>query len=286
MPSPSSGSTDQLSAAEGAGEDSQKRSIYWKTRICAKWRDNNCQFGDKCRYAHGEHELRILPPELVEQLEADKQWKEGLGDELAPEEQFRHLRELLRKTRMCDKFVDNGSCPYGPNCNFAHGQHELRQAPNGALERFRNLQQLMNQNGIDPLKPGTGLMQLLKSSKVPTPAASGKSEGLSKESSIDDKTVTSMPGDEVQPDAELDGSTDTAVLQSRITDLWRVVHSLRDHAKDLQGKRKTLHAEVSTFYTSATSSLAQLTSQLEDLGKVVNTNNSVGSRAKRRTTDA
>ncbi len=37
-----------------------------------------------------------------------------------------------RKTRLCTKFVNTGSCPYGDRCNFAHGQHELKRPhPNG-----------------------------------------------------------------------------------------------------------------------------------------------------------
>lgn len=30
------------------------------------------------------------------------------------------------KTRMCDKFLYSGKCPYGNRCMFAHGQIELR----------------------------------------------------------------------------------------------------------------------------------------------------------------
>ena len=30
------------------------------------------------------------------------------------------------KTELCRKFMENGSCPYGKKCQFAHGYHELR----------------------------------------------------------------------------------------------------------------------------------------------------------------
>lgn len=38
------------------------------------------------------------------------------------------LRDKLKKTRLCDKFMTIGTCPYGGKCTFAHGFEELRQA--------------------------------------------------------------------------------------------------------------------------------------------------------------
>mmetsp|Transcript_659 Transcript_659/g.1496 ORF Transcript_659/g.1496 Transcript_659/m.1496 type:complete len:317 (-) Transcript_659:2939-3889(-) len=32
----------------------------------------------------------------------------------------------LYKTELCNSFTENGSCPYGANCQFAHGTEELR----------------------------------------------------------------------------------------------------------------------------------------------------------------
>ena len=32
-----------------------------------------------------------------------------------------------RKTRLCTKWCNTGSCPYGDRCNFAHGSHELKR---------------------------------------------------------------------------------------------------------------------------------------------------------------
>uniref|UniRef100_A0A7R9YWX3 Uncharacterized protein n=1 Tax=Chlamydomonas euryale TaxID=1486919 RepID=A0A7R9YWX3_9CHLO len=33
-----------------------------KTKMCTRWLDGDCRFGDRCNFAHGEHELRQLPP--------------------------------------------------------------------------------------------------------------------------------------------------------------------------------------------------------------------------------
>eukprot|EP01004_Peranema_trichophorum_P004391 NODE_3318_length_1373_cov_70.916000_g2884_i0.p1 GENE.NODE_3318_length_1373_cov_70.916000_g2884_i0~~NODE_3318_length_1373_cov_70.916000_g2884_i0.p1 ORF type:complete len:421 (+),score=87.61 NODE_3318_length_1373_cov_70.916000_g2884_i0:53-1264(+) len=36
----------------------EERHQYYKTRICQLWKDGQCNKGDNCTYAHGEHELR------------------------------------------------------------------------------------------------------------------------------------------------------------------------------------------------------------------------------------
>ncbi|CAK0782697.1 hypothetical protein CVIRNUC_005892 [Coccomyxa viridis] len=33
-----------------------------KTKLCMRWKNGHCRFGDRCNFAHGEEELRRLPP--------------------------------------------------------------------------------------------------------------------------------------------------------------------------------------------------------------------------------
>lgn len=33
-----------------------------KTKLCQRWANGECRFGDRCNFAHGEQELRALPP--------------------------------------------------------------------------------------------------------------------------------------------------------------------------------------------------------------------------------
>lgn len=100
--------------------------IYFKTRICNKWKIGQCQYGERCTYAHGEQELRFLPPELISQMEQKKlsqppgfegqQFKDGLW--LSLPRNF--------KTRLCMNYTQTGTCLRGGNCTFAHGSNELR----------------------------------------------------------------------------------------------------------------------------------------------------------------
>lgn len=36
-------------------------------------------------------------------------------------------RELFFKTRLCDKFMQFGDCPYGDRCHYAHGPQDRRE---------------------------------------------------------------------------------------------------------------------------------------------------------------
>lgn len=44
----------------------------------------------------------------------------------SPSQQTQQQNSPLYKTRLCERFETEGSCPYGPKCNFAHGVVELR----------------------------------------------------------------------------------------------------------------------------------------------------------------
>jgi len=100
--------------------------IYYKTRICNKWKIGMCQYGERCTYAHGEQELRFLSPELISQMEQKKlsqppgfegqQFKDGLWLSLPRN----------YKTRLCMNFAQTGTCLRGVNCTFAHGSNDLR----------------------------------------------------------------------------------------------------------------------------------------------------------------
>ena len=84
-------------------------------KLNRRWRQNQCLEGEHCNFAHGDHELRVLPPDLVTQLEPSQP---------KPKEE-----QPLLKTKLCSKFINTGHCPYGDKCIFAHGTEELRARP-------------------------------------------------------------------------------------------------------------------------------------------------------------
>uniref|UniRef100_A0A0N5ASE8 Zinc finger protein n=1 Tax=Syphacia muris TaxID=451379 RepID=A0A0N5ASE8_9BILA len=63
----------------------------YKTVMCKGWLEmGGCSFGENCRFAHGEEELRIP------------------------------IDNPKYKTKLCDKYTKTGVCPYGDRCLFIH----------------------------------------------------------------------------------------------------------------------------------------------------------------------
>ncbi|CAO3629868.1 unnamed protein product [Cunninghamella blakesleeana] len=72
-------------------KSSLKEILLYKTEYCRNWTElGYCRYGEKCRYAHGENELRATP---------------------------RHVRY---KTQICKAYHQQGECPYGLRCTFIH----------------------------------------------------------------------------------------------------------------------------------------------------------------------
>lgn len=66
----------------------------YKTVMCKGWLEmGGCSFGENCRFAHGEEELR--PTKIP-------------------------VDNPKYKTKLCDKYTKTGVCPYGDRCLFIH----------------------------------------------------------------------------------------------------------------------------------------------------------------------
>ena len=93
--------------------------------------------GEPCLFGHNhspEETTRALEAHLKE-LQSKKRIEELRGQVKEaticlpkPEKSGKPVNPL-RKTILCDKFQQNGECPYGDACDFAHGQGELRDKP-------------------------------------------------------------------------------------------------------------------------------------------------------------
>lgn len=69
-------------------------SFLYKTRWCQLFLAGRCDYGDRCFYVHADHEMRVAPD--------------------------------LRKTSLCQSYRLQGSCEKGKDCEFAHGESDLK----------------------------------------------------------------------------------------------------------------------------------------------------------------
>lgn len=86
-----------------------------KTKMCKYYVRGNCTRGEACRYAHGTSEIRRVPrrPERYEYGRSDRS--------------DRNRRPPNYKTVLCNNWEEDGHCPRGGRCTFAHGEDELRE---------------------------------------------------------------------------------------------------------------------------------------------------------------
>ncbi|XP_078440715.1 zinc finger CCCH domain-containing protein 56-like [Wolffia australiana] len=132
----------------GGAADNTPAKIFFKTKLCGRFRAGTCNFAN-CSFAHGMEELRRPPGNWQEE-------ERGLKGRFVQEEQGR-ARESVAitvgvgvgggggggqkpsnwKTRICNKWETTGFCPFGSKCHFAHGSGELHKYGGGAMEAER-----------------------------------------------------------------------------------------------------------------------------------------------------
>jgi hypothetical protein len=109
--------------------------LFYKTRMCNKWRTGACPFGDKCTYAHGQHEIRRVPAEVVAahamqiqhvEMNDGGYKKPQANPNTATKSDEHNKSQLYYKTRLCIRFMQSGYCVKGNECTFAHGYEDLR----------------------------------------------------------------------------------------------------------------------------------------------------------------
>lgn len=88
-----------------SGKQDNYNAALYKTELCKSWIDSgSCRYGHKCRFAHGEAELRPV------------------------------TRPKKYKTEPCKTYSKTGSCPYGSRCRFIHdGEDPLEASSPGVL---------------------------------------------------------------------------------------------------------------------------------------------------------
>ncbi|XP_044463749.1 zinc finger CCCH domain-containing protein 39 isoform X2 [Mangifera indica] len=93
--------------------------IFFKTRICAKFKQGTCRNGENCNFAHGLEDLRQPPPN----------WQDLVGGGGGRVEEDRSSggggnwdddHKIIHNMKLCKKFYNGEECPYGDRCNFLH----------------------------------------------------------------------------------------------------------------------------------------------------------------------
>ncbi|CAH8392754.1 unnamed protein product [Eruca vesicaria subsp. sativa] len=98
--------------------------IFYKTRMCAKFKAGTCMNGDFCNFAHGVEDMRQPP----------SNWQDIVGP--PPQERGRERvssssvsgggsnweddQKIILRNKLCRKFCYGEECPYGDRCNFLH----------------------------------------------------------------------------------------------------------------------------------------------------------------------
>lgn len=168
MVPPGAGFPPQQQQAQFMGrvpQMSNTNNLFYKTRMCNKWRTGACPFGDKCTYAHGQHEIRRVPAEVVaahamqiqhtemnegayKQGNVSQQNNGSIAARKEPQQQGddqqQNKSQLYYKTRLCIRFMQSGYCVKGNECTFAHGYEDLRLL--GSSQQNRHAAQRTNDN--------------------------------------------------------------------------------------------------------------------------------------------
>lgn len=87
--------------------------IFYKTRLCANFKNGACRNGENCNYAHGIEDIRQPPPnwqELVTVRDEDRPLTGNWEDD----------QKIIHRMKLCKKFNNGEECPYGDRCNFLH----------------------------------------------------------------------------------------------------------------------------------------------------------------------
>lgn len=103
----------------------------YKTELCRQFEEKGqCQYGEKCQFAHGAVEKRFVE------------------------------RHPKYKTEMCRTFHQQGFCSYGLRCNFIHNEDERRS---GSVSESSSTGSAMQDRVVSPLSVLEGKMLARKS---------------------------------------------------------------------------------------------------------------------------
>jgi hypothetical protein len=126
--------------SEGTAPPNNNSNPLFKTRLCERFEtDGDCPYGPRCTFAHGAVELRgrlsnhenqgngggldhttatastITPGSLVGSTGADDGGRRENGSHLSAKDP---AENHLYKTKLCERYMKDQFCQYGPKCHF------------------------------------------------------------------------------------------------------------------------------------------------------------------------
>ncbi|CAH8386708.1 unnamed protein product [Eruca vesicaria subsp. sativa] len=156
--------------------------IFYKTRMCVKFKSGACRNGELCNFAHGMEDLRQPP----------SNWQEIVGPPVQDREKERERererlssvsvvnnssngnweddQKIILRMKLCRKFCFGEECPYGDRCNFIHEDLSKFREENGKLR-----ESLAISVGTDSLSVENGgtvshQVEVIRQGSIPVPA--------------------------------------------------------------------------------------------------------------------
>ncbi|KAJ2066639.1 hypothetical protein GGH13_005639 [Coemansia sp. S155-1] len=139
------------------GEQNENGASTWRTSrddaggIDGRFKKMSVNDGQRGPRNYGDRDQQPQQP-------AQGQWKEASGggssrDNSGSSQQRRPQDNPLYKTRLCEKFEQEGECPYNQKCVFAHGAAELRVRENAPANEPRSNLNERQRDYASPVSP-------------------------------------------------------------------------------------------------------------------------------------